>query len=85
MHSASAPVTPIVRRISHASPATSRCITPTWYSTLISDAKKMMIGSTRNANTKPHGPEGLLRFGPNRNAIPASDCAISRSTSHAAC
>src|SRR4249919_2957979 len=49
----SAPDTFISLVIAQAMPRTITCITPRWYSTLINAAKKITVGSTWNANTKP--------------------------------
>ena len=48
--SVSAPLVPIVLRISHDSPPTTNVSTPRWYSTAVSSEMKMIVGSTRIAN-----------------------------------
>ena len=50
----SAPDTFITLVMIHAMPRTMRCMTPRWYSTPVSEAKKMIVGSTCTANTKPN-------------------------------
>ena len=50
----SAPDTRITLVIAQAMPRTTTCITPRWYSTPISAAKKMMVGSTWKAKMKPN-------------------------------
>ena len=50
----SAPDTRITLVMAHAMPRTTACITPRWYSTPISAAKKMMVGSTWKAKMKPN-------------------------------
>ena len=49
----SAPDTRMTLVIAHAIARTTACITPRWYSTLISEAKKMMVGNTWKAKMKP--------------------------------
>jgi hypothetical protein len=49
VESVSAPLVPVVLAITHASPCTTHCKKPTWYSTAVSAEKKMIVGSTKNA------------------------------------
>ncbi len=49
----SAPEVFIVLCMTKATPFTATCITPRWYSTVISDEKKMIVGSTLNAKNAP--------------------------------
>ena len=53
VHSVSAPEVRIVRCMIHAAPRTIRCMMPRWYSTVISDEMKMMLGRTRKAKNAP--------------------------------
>ena len=50
----SAPDTFMTLVMTQAMPLTICCMTPRWYSTPVSDAKKMIVGSTCTANTKPN-------------------------------
>ena len=53
------------------SPFTTHCSSPRWYSTALSEAKKMITGSTWSAKTTPSSLAGST--GPNRNAMPSAD------------
>ena len=49
----SAPDVRIVRIITQATPFTTHCMTPRWYSRVMSEEKKMMVGSTEKAKYAP--------------------------------
>ena len=65
----SAPDTRITLVIAHAIARTITCITPRWYSTLISAAKKMIVGNTWKAKMKPYF--GMLIRSPKMKFDPA--------------
>ena len=82
--SVSAPLDPSTRAVSHATPRTTTCITPRWYSTEKSAETKMIVGSTRNAKTKPAGPAGSTSAAPKTKRAPSAAQARIDSTQAAA-